>query len=159
MSDYITSIRRKVGTDRLLLPTTACLVLRDRREVLLEHRADNGRWGVPGGIMEIGETVTESARRELFEESGLMAGSLLLFGIYSGPSYEGIYPNGDRTAVVQSVFLVESFSGELTPCDEALDLRFFPIDSLPDLLTPHHAVPLGHLQDYLRGKLTVPVVL
>ena len=64
MPEYIQTIRQQVGHQRLLVPSTACIVLNDDEEVLLELRSDNECWGLPGGIMDIGETALESARRE-----------------------------------------------------------------------------------------------
>ena len=53
-----------------------CFVLNEKNEVLLQLRSDNGKWGHPGGFMEFGETVEDTARREVFEETGLKLGKL-----------------------------------------------------------------------------------
>lgn len=159
MSDYIRNIREKVGHQRLLVPTTACAVLNDNEEVLLQLRSDTRRWGCPGGIMDIGETPTEGVRREVLEETGLVLVDPWLFGVYAGPAYEGRYPNGDEIAVVQLAFVAESYEGELGGDDESLDLQFFSLDSLPDNLVPHHQEFLGHFREYLNGRRSAPVVL
>jgi 8-oxo-dGTP pyrophosphatase MutT (NUDIX family) len=157
MSDYIRSIRALVGHDLLLLPTTACLIVRDG-ELLLQLRADNYLWGLPGGILDIGETVCESLSREVEEETGLTIHDPILFGIYSGPEYRGIYPNGDQVAVVQSVFLVERFTGEPRPCAEGLEVRFVPLADLPSELSPHHREPVEQYREYRQGTLAIPVI-
>jgi 8-oxo-dGTP pyrophosphatase MutT (NUDIX family) len=157
MPDYIANIRTRVGSERILVPSTACVLLDEEGRILLQHRVDNGLWGCPGGIMEIGETVEESARRELLEETGLAAGPLRLIGIYSGPDYFATYPNGDMTAVVQVVFLCRDYSGEPLHDHEGLDLRFFDLDDLPEI-TSHHARPVLDVREFLAGTGQIPVV-
>lgn len=158
MSQYIRKIRTLVGTERLLVPSTACAVLNDEEEVLLQFRADTRRWGCPGGIMDIGETGLESVRREVREETGLIIIDPWLFGVYSGNNYLGRYPNGDEIAVVQLAFIAESYGGDLGGDDESLDLQFFPFNALPDSIMPHHREFLQHVREYLNGQRSVPVV-
>ncbi|HVZ41712.1 MAG TPA: NUDIX domain-containing protein [Candidatus Kapabacteria bacterium] len=158
MPEYIQTIRQQVGHQRLLVPSTACIVLNGDEEVLLELRSDNECWGLPGGIMDIGETALESARREIAEETGLRADDLWLFGVYSGENYKGRYANGDEIAVVQLAFVAERFIGEPQAGSESRELGFFRFDALPSPLTPHHQEFLMHFSEYLTGRRTVPVV-
>lgn len=69
MSNYIMELRKLVGT-RLLIMSGACVLLCNEQQLLLQRRTDNGCWGLPGGSMELGETLEEVAKRELFEEKG-----------------------------------------------------------------------------------------
>jgi ADP-ribose pyrophosphatase YjhB (NUDIX family) len=156
--EYLHWLRGKVGTERVLVPSTACIVLNARGEILLQLRADMSVWGCPGGIMDIGETVSESAARELLEETGLVAESLTLFGIYSGTRFFATYPNGDRTAVVQTVFLVQKTSGELRIDEESKELCWFDPGALPESLAPHHEPFLRHYVEWRRGERGIPVV-
>jgi len=158
MHEYIKAIREKVGHQKLLVPATACIVVNAQEEVLLQLRSDTEQWGCPGGIMDIGETVLESVRREVREETGLVVSDPWLFGIYSGAEYEGCYPNGDEIAVVQSAFVAERFEGEPAHDEESLALDFFPLDQLPDPIVPHHRELLAHFREYLNGKRTIPYV-
>lgn len=159
MPDYIRAIREKVGHQQLLIPSTACIVLNDDEEVLLERRSDTGEWGLPGGMMDINESARSCARREVLEETGLVIDDLWLFGVYSGPGYEGRYPNGDEVAVVQIAFVAEQFTGELAVSEESHEVGFHPLDRLPAPLAPHHIQFLEHFSEYLLGRRTVPVVL
>jgi len=158
MSEYIRKIRQVVGHERLLVPATACAVLNDNEEVLLQLRSDSRRWGCPGGIMDIGETVVESVCREVREETGLTIFDPWLFGVYSGPEYLGRYPNGDEIAVVQLAFVAETYEGELDGDEESFDLRFFALNALPESIAPHHAEFLRHFREYLHGRRSAPVV-
>ncbi|OKP87763.1 hypothetical protein A3844_10175 [Paenibacillus helianthi] len=54
---------------------------------LLQRRTDNGLWGLPGGSLELGETLPEVAKRELLEETGLIANSLTLFDVFQATSF------------------------------------------------------------------------
>ena len=56
--------------------------------------------------MELGETVQDTARREVFEETGLRLGKLELFGMYSGPDYYKTFPNGDQVSWSKLYLLV-----------------------------------------------------
>ncbi len=156
--EYLTWLRQNIGTERVLIPSTACIVLDGQGSILLQLRADLNCWGCPGGIMDIGETVIESAARELLEETGLTGLEMSLFGIYSGPRFHATYPNGDRTAVVQVVFLVRSTEGILAADEESRELRYFAYDDLPEVLAPHHEPFLRHYGQWLKGGISLPVV-
>jgi 8-oxo-dGTP pyrophosphatase MutT (NUDIX family) len=113
----------------------SCFLLFFKRLSLL--RKDNSCWGYAGGAVEPNEPVEEAAKRELYEETGLIANKLELFGVFSGPDLHYIYPNGDEVSNVDIVYLCKDYSGELKCQDsEVSDLRFFPLDRLPENLSP-----------------------
>ena len=69
--------------------------------------------------------------------SGLVAGALTLFGVYSGPESHFYYPNGDEVSYVEIVYLCRDYSGELRPQpDEVDELRWFAADALPENISP-----------------------
>lgn len=80
--DYIKHIRSLVGQEKVIMVVAGAFVFDKENRLLLHQRSDNQSWGLPGGFMELGETVQEAARREVFEETGLHLGNLDLFGIY-----------------------------------------------------------------------------
>ena len=53
-----------------LVPSVNVIVVNDAREILMIRRTDNGNWAVPGGAVDLGESVTQAAVRETLEESG-----------------------------------------------------------------------------------------
>lgn len=82
--------------------------------------------------MEIDEKVEEAAKRELFEESGLIAEELYLLGVYSGKEMHNIYPNGDEVSNVDIVYVCRKYSGELKRQEsEVEDLKFFSVEDMP----------------------------
>ncbi len=143
MSNYILDLRKIVG-HRPLIQVGASVILENHRgEVLLQKRADNHCWGYPGGSVELDEVVEETARRELLEETGLVAGTLHLFGVFSGKDTHYVYPNGDEVSNIDIVYLCSDYAGSLI-CQEGEveELGFFPADGLPEPLSPPIRRPL-----------------
>lgn len=129
---YIAWLRHHIGCQKTLI-VYASVILRDsRRRVLLQRRADNGLWGLPGGILEPGESILDCARRELDEETGLQAGELRLTGVYSDPQYDVVYPNGDQVQQYTLCFEGQVSGGQMRiDQDETCDLAFFDLDAIP----------------------------
>lgn len=137
MSGYIKNMRKLVGHAPILQCGASVIVENEKGEVLLQLRKDNLCWGYAGGSVELDEVVEEAAARELFEETGLVAKSLELFGVFSGVDMHYIYPNGDEVSNVDIVFICREYSGEmkLQP-EEVLELKFFSLGSIPDNISP-----------------------
>ena len=140
---YILDLRKFVGHRPLIQVGAGIIVEDELGRVLLQLRSDNHCWSYCGGSLEIDEEAESAARRELFEETGLVAESLELFGVFSGPDYHYVYPNGDEVSNVDIVFLCKKFSGQLKRQEgEVDDLQFFPADELPENLSPPIIKPL-----------------
>lgn len=154
MSGYIMGLRKIVGHRPLLQVGASVIVEDDRGWVLLQKRADNRCWGYAGGSVELDEPVEEAARRELFEETGLTAGKLELFGVFSGKELHYIYPNGDEVSNVDIVFVCREYSGILKCQDgESEELRFFPPDGIPENLMPPIIKPLRKWASEKLGRI------
>lgn len=137
MSDYIMDLRKVVGHRPLLQVGASVIVVNEKGETLLQKRADNHCWGYAGGSVELDEVVEDAARRELFEETGLIAGEMELFGVFSGKNTHHVYPNGDEVSNVDIVYLCKAYSGTLKCQEEEVEeLRFFPADALPENISP-----------------------
>lgn len=132
--------------------SVSAVVWREDR-VLLMRRSDNGRWGIPGGFVEVGESVAEAARREVAEETGWVVEIEGLIGVYSEPETsvvdygqrKGAGPGGTdrRIQVVNLCFAARALTpGTPTTPDETLDLDFFAPSALPDPFVPIHAIRL-----------------
>lgn len=128
---YVSDLRELVGTRPLILPGSVVMVMNDKNELLLQHRRDGG-WGLPGGIMELGESLEETARREVKEETGLEIGELKLLGVFSGKDFYLKVANGDELYSVTAVYQTSDIKGSLlADPTESIDLKFFNLDNLP----------------------------
>jgi 8-oxo-dGTP diphosphatase len=155
---YIDWLRGKVGYRKIIL-VYASVVLRDEGgRVLLQRRMDTGFWGLPGGILEPGESILDCARRELLEESGLTAGELRLVGVYTDPRFDTIYPNGDQVQQYTVCFQGQLKGGNMqVDGQEAQQQAFFesgdiPLHELPDFYVAMLSDAL--LASERRGKRT-----
>ncbi len=115
MSNYIMDLRKVVGHAPLLQAGASIIVENENGQVLLEKRTDNHQWGYAGGSIELGETVEEAAKRELFEEMGLVADEMELFYINSGEETHYIYPNGDEVYNVEIIYICRKYHGTIKP--------------------------------------------
>ena len=133
MSNYIMDLRAIVG-HRPLLQVGASVIVEDPKgRILLQLRSDNHCWGYAGGSVELDEVVEAAAKRELFEETGLIAESLELFGVFSGKDTHYVYPNGDEVSNVDIVYVCKKYSGSLKCQEGEVDaLKFFHVDEIPE---------------------------
>jgi len=128
------SSEKSIGSLPIIVAGATVVVMNEKGEILFQRRSDSFDWGLPGGAMEPGETLEETARRELKEETGLDAGALQLLGVFSGPRYYYRYPNGDEVYNVIALYRARPVRGTLQISDsESIDLRFFGKDRLPRL--------------------------
>ena len=128
---YIRELRAKVGHRPLIVPGAAVLIFDLHNRLLLQHRKDNQQWGLIGGTMEIGESLEETARREVFEETGLNLYELNWFGLFSGQEFIYQYPHGDIIVNVVAVYTSRHFHGSLRVNKEEADkLNFFDLNKL-----------------------------
>lgn len=133
---YIEELRKVLGHQPIILVGAAVLVVDDRGRLLMGFRSDNQSWGIPGGGMEPGEMLEETARREVREETGLSLGQIDLFGVFSGLDFYYVYPNGDQVYNVSIVYLSRDFHGDINRNDEHTRFRFFSPDELPKVISP-----------------------
>lgn len=147
ISDYIKGLREKVGHAPLLTPGADALVSNADGSLLLMRRRDDGLWGMPGGQLDPLEPPALGVVREVLEETGLLVRPVALLGVFGGvDTFHIRYPSGDEIDPIVSLFACEIVSGELRALDsEALELRFFSPDALPDALTPITRYLLGHV--------------
>lgn len=136
---YIGRLRQKIGTDLLQVPGGRIVLENAEGKVLLQKRSDFGIWGLPAGSPEIGESASDSIRRETFEETGLTLIHLDVFGFSSNPDYELVtYPNGDQIHAFSLLFWSNSWSGQMIEAnEESLALAFFNLTQLPEMIPNH----------------------
>ena len=120
--------------------TAADAVLFDERSrVLLQRRADFNVWGLPGGSVEVGETLDAAVRREVKEETGFDVEVVRLVGAYSDPADTTVrYPSGDVVHYVSLVFECRVVGGRPQTDAESTGQRWFGSDDLPpDVMKEH----------------------
>jgi ADP-ribose pyrophosphatase YjhB (NUDIX family) len=129
---YIERLRRLIGPQKIVL-AFACAIVRDAHgRLLFQRRGDFGWWGLPGGILEVGETLSACAAREAQEETGLTVEPWRLTGVYSGPQFDVVYPNGDQVQQWTAAFECRVTGGHLRADGvETLETAFFDPADLP----------------------------
>ena len=131
-------------------PGVAAILQDASGSILLQQRSDNGLWGLPGGSVEIGESVRDAIVREVLEETGLTVEVVRLVGVYSDPRCQIVrYADGNVVHYISTLFTCRILAGTLQTCDETLDLRFFDPTHLPQDLLPMHLV---RIQDALANR-------
>ena len=150
---YIFDIRKKWGHDPIILTGAGVILINGNNEILLGKRADNGYWAYPAGSMELAESFEECARRETLEETGLLCGSLELLMLRSGKDTYYEYPNQDKVYFAGAVYVCHEFSGEMkVQEEEVIEQAFFPVDALPDNLSPGTIEVIEKVREYLAAK-------
>jgi 8-oxo-dGTP diphosphatase len=109
--------------------------------VLVERKFEPLGWAIPGGFVDIGESVEDAATREAKEETNLDVSDLKQFHTYSEASRD---PRGHTVSIV---FTAKGF-GELKGLDDAKQAKVFNKDNLPELAFDHKKI----LEDYFNGK-------
>ncbi|CTQ50171.1 NUDIX domain-containing protein [Jannaschia donghaensis] len=136
---YLGQLRAALGQVPLLSVGARVLIEDGQGRFLILRRADNGLWGVPGGGMEVGESLLDTARREALEETNAGLRDLFAFGLSSDPVVEHyVYPNGDPVQSISLLTHADHDGGPLRATDgEATEFRFAaPGDIDPATFTP-----------------------
>jgi 8-oxo-dGTP pyrophosphatase MutT (NUDIX family) len=134
--NYVGELRALCGSRPLIIAGAAVLIFDKQNRLLLQRRKDNQQWGLIGGSMEIGESLEATARRETFEETGLILDELKWFDLFSGQELIYQLPHGDIVVNVTATYLSRQFGGILEVSEEGSQLRFFDLHKLPLDISP-----------------------
>jgi ADP-ribose pyrophosphatase YjhB (NUDIX family) len=108
-----------------LVPSVNVVVVNNAGEILLIRRTDNGNWAVPGGAIDLGESVVQGAVRETLEESGIECAITGVVGIYSDPRHVILYTsNGEARQEFSIVLTAQPLAGQSTPSSESSEVRW-----------------------------------
>ncbi|AGZ40503.1 NUDIX domain-containing protein [Actinoplanes friuliensis] len=131
---YIGGLRTLAGDDRVLISIGAHSLVRDPQgRIALIQRSDDRTWALPGGTIELGETLRDCAVREVREECGLIAHSVTPFGLYTRAKDWSPNVFGHRYQHIALLCRVDSYEGEiLRETDESVDAGWFSPDALPE---------------------------
>jgi 8-oxo-dGTP pyrophosphatase MutT (NUDIX family) len=131
-------------------PSAEAVVIHEG-QILLVHRKDDDLWALPGGITDPGETLAQSARRELWEETGIDASPVWLLGIFDSQ----LWQSAKKIHFYHALFLMDGDDKTPRPSAEVAGAAYFAEDNLPSLSPGHHLrVPFVFKQ--LRGEVAVP---
>jgi 8-oxo-dGTP pyrophosphatase MutT (NUDIX family) len=144
----------RLGKEGQLRVGCSAVIFDEKREkVLLTQRTDNGRWCLPGGHMESGESAAEACEREVWEETGLKVHATRLLGVYSNPDQLVIYKDGNKAFFVVLNFEVQALEGEVGLSDETTAFGWFSLEEMETM--PIHANHKLRVEDAMRGGDTV----
>ena len=108
-----------------LVPSVNVVVVNDTGAILMIRRSDNENWAVPGGAIDLGESMTQAAIRETKEESGIDCEITGLVGIYTDPKHIILYTsNGEARQEFSILLTARPTGGTPTPSDESTEVRW-----------------------------------
>ncbi|HZM76719.1 MAG TPA: NUDIX domain-containing protein [Candidatus Limnocylindrales bacterium] len=117
-----------------VVPSANVVVVNDSVEILMIRRSDNDNWALPGGAMDLGESLPAAAVRETVEETGVQIEITGLVGIYTDPRHVILYTSNNEVRQEFSVvFIARPLSGTPTPSDESREVRWIAPDELATL--------------------------
>jgi ADP-ribose pyrophosphatase YjhB (NUDIX family) len=116
-----------------LIPAASAIVVNANNEILLNRRSDNDLWSVPGGAMELGESILQTVVREVKEETGLDVRPGRVTGIYTDPRSVVAFADGEVRQQFSICFACAVVGGTLAVSNESKELRFVTPDTIDDL--------------------------
>lgn len=132
-----------------LVPAASAVVVDDVGRILLQRRTDNDLWSIPGGRIEIGESASAAAIREVQEETGLEVRPLSVVGVYSDPANVVEYNDGEIRQQFSVCFACELIGGSIQTSAESSEVAFFAKEQLARLEMT--AAIRRRIDDYFRS--------
>ncbi len=133
-----------------IIPAVSAIITDSEGRILLQRRSDNGLWGLPGGTMEIGETIVDALHREIKEETGLIIEPTGIVGIYSNPKHVIAYSDGEVRQEFSICFACKVIGGQLKVSDESTGIAFFSHEEIQHLEL--HSSIRQRIDDYYVGS-------
>lgn len=132
-----------------IVPAASAIVRNAEGKILLERRRDNARWGLPSGVMEIGERIGETIVREVKEETGLDIQVDYIVGIYTNPQHIIAFSDGEVRQQFSLCFACTLLGGEIQVSSESLEVGFFSPEEIEQLnLHPSLALRIKHYLEH-----------
>jgi ADP-ribose pyrophosphatase YjhB (NUDIX family) len=133
-----------------LVPGASAIVTDDQGRILLQRRSDNARWALPGGVMDIGESIGQAIVREVREETGFEVEPKDIVGVYSDPGHVFAYDDGEVRQQFSVCFVCRIVGGELQVSKESSEVAFFSPEDIEGL-EMHESIRL-RIQHYLERR-------
>ncbi|MFJ6213775.1 NUDIX domain-containing protein [Streptomyces sp. NPDC092296] len=132
-------------TAQRIVPAVTAFILSSHGDLLLERRSDNGLWGMPGGVVEIGENIAGAVTREVLEETGIEVEVTGLVGVYSDPAHVIEFSDGEVRQEFSLCCRANPVGGMLRASSESLEVRWISPDELGSLkISPTTRLRLDH---------------
>jgi ADP-ribose pyrophosphatase YjhB (NUDIX family) len=135
-----------------VVPSTTAVVTDEHDRIVLIRRRDNDLWALPGGGMELGESIVDSAVREVKEETGLDVEVTGLIGVYTNPHHVMAYADGEVRQQFSLCFTTRLRGGDLLADSESTDIAWTASQDIPSL-NMHPSMRL-RIQHYLEHRDT-----
>ncbi len=116
-----------------LVPAASAIVTDKHGNILLERRSDNNLWALPGGVMELGESISQTIIREVKEETGLDIAIDYVVGIYSDPNHIIAFSDGEVRQEFSICFACKIVGGTIHSNEESLEIALFKPWDIKDL--------------------------
>jgi 8-oxo-dGTP pyrophosphatase MutT (NUDIX family) len=133
-----------------IVPSVTAIVPNERGELLLVHKTDNDLWALPGGGMDVGESMAETVVREVKEETGIDVAVIGVVGIYTNPHHVMAYDDGEVRQQCSICFTTRLLGGRLATSSETSEVEFVAPARL-DGLNNHPSMRL-RIDHYLEGR-------
>ena len=133
-----------------MVVATSAVVVDGQGRILMQRRADTGNWALPGGEMEMGESLTDSVIREVREETGYEIEVTGLVGTYTDPRHIIVYSDGEVRRQFNICYTARIVGGRLAVSGESTEVRFVDRATLGEL--PMHATQRLRLRHYLENR-------
>lgn len=135
-----------------VVPSTTAVVTDDQDRILLIRRRDNDLWALPGGGMDLGESIVDTATREVKEETGLDVEVTGLIGVYTNPRHVMAYTDGEVRQQFSLCFSTRLIGGDLRIDSESTNIAWTQPQDIPSL-NMHPSMRL-RIQHYLEHRPT-----
>jgi ADP-ribose pyrophosphatase YjhB (NUDIX family) len=133
-----------------LVPSVTAVVPNDTGALLLVHKTDNNLWALPGGGMDLGESMGAAVIREVEEETGIRVEVTGLVGIYTNPRHVMAYDDGEVRQECSICFRTRPIGGQLRPSSETSEVAWILLDDL-DGLSIHPSMRM-RIDHYLERR-------
>jgi ADP-ribose pyrophosphatase YjhB (NUDIX family) len=133
-----------------VVPAVTAFVQDSEGRILMERRTDNGRWGLPGGTHQAGESIAQTVIREVVEETGLLVEVDRMIGIYSDPKRVIAFSDGEVRQEFTMCFAAHVTGGKLASSSESFEVDWISYNTLDQLdIAP---TTLARIEDALSSR-------
>jgi 8-oxo-dGTP pyrophosphatase MutT (NUDIX family) len=136
-----------------MVPSVNVVIENSRGQILMIRRSDNDNWALPGGAIDLGESMVQAAVRETAEETGIACEVTGLVGVYTDPKHVILYTSNNEVRQEFSILLTaRETGGTPTPSSESAEVVWVePGDAEGLTMDPSMRKRLGH---YLEQRTT-----